>query len=127
MSFMELGKSQDKVFEYEQKKEFKYRTDENKNYFCFHKKKKKPPPHTHQDSNSQILIQVLLKSCSGTAQGKSVQTNCTKDTRCCIQASLLNQPVLLDLKTQRTFPTFQKVEGLSSLSFLCQIVQQQLS
>lgn len=46
MSFMELGKSQDKVFEYEQKKEFKYRTDENKNYFCFHKKKKKPP-HTH--------------------------------------------------------------------------------
>lgn len=46
MSFMELGKSQDKVFEYKQKKEFQYRTDENKNYFCFHKKKKKPPPHT---------------------------------------------------------------------------------
>lgn len=69
---MELGKSQDKISEYEQKKRFKNRKQnlsreqmKIRTAFAFIKGKLK-----NNYSNSYTLIQVLLKPCSGTVPGK---------------------------------------------------------
>lgn len=82
--------------------------------FTFIKTKKRKKKY---DSKSHILVQVLLKPCSGTVPGKSIQSNCIKRYKMLHPGKSIQSASSTGFENTENFPYLPKAEGLSSLSF----------